>query len=357
MTYLQLDQISKSYGASVALHPLSLELHKGELVTLLGPSGCGKTTLLRIVAGFLAPDRGRLTLGGRDLTRVPARLRDMGMVFQAYSLFPNLTAAENVAFGLDVRKLDGTEKTRRVDELFELIGLAGLQGRYPAQLSGGQQQRVALARALAIRPQVLLLDEPLSALDAQVRLTLRDEIRRVQQETGITTIFVTHDQEEALAISDRVVVMDRGVIAQVGTPAEVYRQPATPFVAEFIGASSGLSGQVSDPASGALQVPGLDGVLSVGRPLDGFRTGDAVRIYLRPEELRLLAPDARLPGDHDVQVRQLRFMGSVTRVSVGAGTHELDVDLQGAQAEALQLGAAAALSIPPQAVHVVRDAR
>ncbi|GHF45604.1 putative spermidine/putrescine transport system ATP-binding protein [Deinococcus metalli] len=357
MSELHLSNITKSYGSSVALHPLDLTLERGELVTLLGPSGCGKTTLLRIVAGFLAPDTGKIVLGGRDLTRVPARQRDMGMVFQAYSLFPNLTAGENVAFGLDVRRLGGDEKKQRVDELFELIGLPGMQGRYPAQLSGGQQQRIALARALAIRPQVLLLDEPLSALDAQVRLNLRDEIRRVQQETGITTLFVTHDQEEALAISDRVVVMQGGLIAQVGTPAEIYRQPATPFVAEFIGSSSGLSGQVSDPARGAVHVPGLNEPLSVGRPLTGFVAGDPVRIYLRPEELRLSGAEARLPGDLDVLVRQMRFMGAVTRVSVGAGEHELDIDLQGAQAERLHLGAAAALSIPPQAVHVVRDVR
>ena len=349
---LHLGQVSKHYAGLVALHPLELEVAQGELVTLLGPSGCGKTTLLRIVAGFLTPDSGRVLLGGRDVTRLPARARDMGMVFQSYSLFPNLTAGENVAFGLDVRRLGSAEKKQRVDELFALIGLGEFQGRYPAQLSGGQQQRVALARALAIQPSVLLLDEPLSALDAQVRLNLRDEIRRVQQQTGTTTLFVTHDQEEALAISDRVVVMNQGRVAQVGTPAEIYRRPATPFVAEFIGSSSGLSGQVVDAQAGLVQVAGLGAPLGVGRALTGFSRGEAVRLYLRPEELRL---GAQSPGSITVQIRQKRFLGAITRVSVGAGTHELEIDLQGAQAEALALGDETHLHVPAGAVHVIRE--
>ena len=218
MSYLSVENVSKDYGASTALSPLNLSLEQGELVTLLGPSGCGKTTLLRIVAGFAAPTTGRVLLDGRDLTPLPAARRQMGMVFQAYSLFPNMTAQDNVRFGLKVRGVSAAESEKRLKTLFELIGLSEMRQRYPNQLSGGQQQRIALARALAIEPRVLLLDEPLSALDAQVRLNLRDEIRRVQRETGTTTLFVTHDQEEALAISDRVVVMEKGRIAQLGTP-------------------------------------------------------------------------------------------------------------------------------------------
>ena len=238
--YLVAENVSKSYGATQALNPLTLSLARGELVTLLGPSGCGKTTLLRIVAGFTAPSTGRVLLGGRDVTPLPPAKRRMGMVFQAYSLFPNLNAEDNVRFGLTVRGVSRAESEKKLGELFALIGLEEARSRYPHQLSGGQQQRIALARALAIEPQVLLLDEPLSALDAQVRLNLRDEIRRVQQRTGTTTLFVTHDQEEALAISDRVVVMQQGRVAQLGTPEDIYRRPATPFVAEFVGTANGL---------------------------------------------------------------------------------------------------------------------
>ena len=234
---VRLEGLSRHYGPVVALDHLDLTLHPGELVALLGPSGCGKTTTLRLLAGLEDADTGRITVGGKDITRVSAAKRDMGMVFQAYSLFPHMTVRQNVAFGLRLRKVSAAQRDKRAIEMLDLVGLSTQADRYPHQISGGQQQRVALARALAIEPQVLLLDEPLSALDAKVRAQLRDEIRRIQLEVGITTLFVTHDQEEALAIADRVGVMREGRLEQLAPPTEVYSRPATSFVAEFVGLS------------------------------------------------------------------------------------------------------------------------
>ncbi len=241
---VRLEALSRRFGAVQALDGLDLDLNPGELVALLGPSGCGKTTALRILAGLEDADSGRVLVGGRDITNVPASRRDMGMVFQAYSLFPHLTAVENVEFGLSLRRQAAAVRRQRAHEMLELVGIAAQANRYPQQLSGGQQQRVALARALAIQPQVLLLDEPLSALDAKVRIQLRDEIRRIQIEVGTTTLFVTHDQEEALALADRVGVMRDGQLEQLGPPEEIYRSPATSFVAEFVGLSNRLPGRV-----------------------------------------------------------------------------------------------------------------
>ena len=245
---MRLEALSRRFGAVQALDGLDLDLNPGELVALLGPSGCGKTTALRILAGLEDADSGRVLVGGKDITNVPANRRDMGMVFQAYSLFPHLTAVENVEFGLSLRRQAAAVRRQRAHDMLELVGIAAQANRYPQQLSGGQQQRVALARALAIQPQVLLLDEPLSALDAKVRIQLRDEIRRIQIEVGTTTLFVTHDQEEALALADRVGVMREGRLEQLGPPEEIYRTPATSFVAEFVGLSNRLPGRVVDDA-------------------------------------------------------------------------------------------------------------
>lgn len=235
MTSLEFSSIRKCFGSTQALANFDLTIAPGEFISLLGPSGCGKTTALRIAAGFEHPDAGTVSLGGRDLSPIPAHRRNMGMVFQSYSLFPNLDVRRNIAFGLRTRRIESSIISRRVDEMLEVVQLAGLGDRFPHQLSGGQQQRVALARALAVRPEVLLLDEPLSALDARVRSTLRDEIKRIQRDTGVTTLFVTHDQDEALAMSDRVGVMSQGRLEQVGRPHEVYQSPASPFVARFVG--------------------------------------------------------------------------------------------------------------------------
>ena len=242
MSALDYSAVSKTFASTVALEHFDLGVRDGELISLLGPSGCGKTTALRIAAGFEHPDGGAVRVDGADITRTPAHKRNMGMVFQSYSLFPNLNVESNVAFGLRVRKVSGSERSRRIAEALERVQLSAFAKRYPHQLSGGQQQRVALARALVVEPAVLLLDEPLSALDAKVRTTLREEIRRLQQDVGITTLFVTHDQDEALAISDRVGVMSHGRLEQLGTPREVYSNPASAFVARFVGQINELAG-------------------------------------------------------------------------------------------------------------------
>lgn len=244
MAYLTLHGISKSFGNTVAVEHFELAAEAGEFVSFLGPSGCGKTTTLRMIAGFEHPTTGTIQIEGNDITRVPPNQRNVGMVFQSYALFPNMTVAKNVGFGLKVRGWPKGEIESRVKEMLELIQMSHLANRYPFQLSGGQQQRVALARALAIHPQVLLLDEPLSALDAKIRVDLRQEIRRIQRRLGITTIYVTHDQEEALSISDRIVVMQQGKVDQVGTPFEIYNFPQTAFVANFVGTLNATHAEV-----------------------------------------------------------------------------------------------------------------
>ncbi|APZ43287.1 ABC transporter ATP-binding protein [Acidihalobacter ferrooxydans] len=338
MSYLSIERVAKRYGERTVLHDISLELPPGEFLSLLGPSGCGKTTLLRILAGFERADGGRVLLGDTDITGVPASRRNMGMVFQAYSLFPNMSAADNVRFGLRVRKLAAAEQRRRVAEMLDLVGLADHADKYPHQLSGGQQQRVALARALAIQPTLLLLDEPLSALDAKVRVQLREEIRRIQRETGITTVFVTHDQEEALSISDRVAVMYEGNLVQVGTPLEIYQAPTHRFVARFIGIASVLSGQVADSEGGVVRVKDLRLPTVQAR---GLARNIPVSLYLRPEHVRVSAlngagiPPDTLPGT----VRERVFLGGTTRLNIAldAGA-DVFADVPTAQATALDVG-------------------
>src|SRR6476620_9667677 len=286
MSYLQLENLHRSFGTFKALKGINIDLEQGEFLSLLGPSGCGKTTALRLVAGFDQPNEGRILVEGKDLTRVPPNKRDMGMVFQAYSLFPNMNARQNVEYGLRIRRKDKLDRSKRVDDLLELVGLGHAADRYPHQLSGGMQQRVALARALAIEPRVLLLDEPLSALDAKVRVQLREEIRRIQLELGITTLYVTHDQEEALAISDRVAVMWNGKIEQIGSPAEMYGSPATPFVAEFIGTMNRLPSTVAD--DGAIDYAGLRLPVDAAR---GLPLGERVLCLLRPETVDVVIAD------------------------------------------------------------------
>jgi putative spermidine/putrescine transport system ATP-binding protein len=308
---LEFADVRKTFGATVALESLDLELAPGELVSLLGPSGCGKTTALRIAAGFEIPDRGTVTLGTADVTRVPPHHRNTGMVFQSYSLFPNLTAAENVAFGLRVRRTPGGTRGQRVGEMLERVQLGSMASRYPHQLSGGQQQRVALARALAVQPDVLLLDEPLSALDAKVRVTLRDEIRRLQTELGTTTLFVTHDQEEALAISDRVGVMSNGRLEQLDTPTEVYRSPANAFVARFVGSMNEV--RATRSPGGRLTVAGVP----LGGEDDAVATTPTTRsvdVLVRPEDVAIDELDAThgLPASVVGQV----FAGATTIVRV-----------------------------------------
>ena len=252
MSYLSISHVTKQFGDTVVVDDFNLDIEKGEFVSFLGPSGCGKTTTLRMVAGFEIPTLGRITLDGADITEMAPNQRNVGMIFQSYALFPNMTVAQNIGFGLSVRKEPKSMISQRVEEMISLINLEKHAHKYPYQLSGGQQQRVSLARALAIHPQVLLLDEPLSALDAKIRVSLRSEIRSIQKKLGITAIFVTHDQEEALSISDRIVVMNMGEMEQVGTPFEIYNFPTTVFSANFVGMLNNPSAEVVDPAKGSI---------------------------------------------------------------------------------------------------------
>jgi len=322
--YLRLSGIHKTFGAFTALGGIDLDIQRGEFVCFLGPSGCGKTTLLRIIAGLEVQTAGRIEQAGRDISRLPPAERDYGIVFQSYALFPNLTVAQNVAYGLVNRRTPRAEVDARVKELVALVGLPGSEGKVPAQLSGGQQQRIALARALATKPGLLLLDEPLSALDAIVRVHLRSEIRSLQRKLGVTTIMVTHDQEEALSVADRIVVMNAGSIEQVGTPMEVYREPATPFVADFVGRVNVLPARL-EPAG--LRV----GPRLYDCALDATATAGAdVRVYLRPEDV-LARPIA--PGDSNVfeaEIDKIEFLGSYCLVRVKSpdlGEHRLTVYL------------------------------
>jgi putative spermidine/putrescine transport system ATP-binding protein len=324
MAFLELRGLQKRFGQTVAVAALDLAIERGEFVSFLGPSGCGKTTTLRMIAGFESPSAGAIVLDGADLTGLPANRRNMGVVFQSYALFPNMTVAQNIAFGLRLRKRPRAEIARRVEELLALIDLPDLGTRYPHQLSGGQQQRVALARALAIEPRVLLLDEPLSALDAKIRVTIRDEIRAIQRKLGITTIYVTHDQEEALAVSDRIVVMNRGRIEQTGPPPQIYNFPRTPFVARFVGTVNLLRGIVRDPLTGTVTI-GDQPLTDVGA-VRGCRTGDEVLLALRPEAITVAIPDDatnRLHGN----VAEVTFLGTLVRVRASVGGDTLTFDL------------------------------
>jgi putative spermidine/putrescine transport system ATP-binding protein len=322
-TFLSIQNVRKAFGATTVVQDFNLDVERGEFVSFLGPSGCGKTTMLRIVAGFEEPSAGMVMVGGKDVTNLKPNQRDIGMVFQAYALFPNLTVAQNIGFGLKVAGVPRAESDARVAEMLSIIKLPEFGDRYPYQLSGGQQQRVALARALAPKPKLLLLDEPLSALDAKVRVSLREEIRSIQKKLGITTIFVTHDQEEALSMSDRIVVMYGGKAEQVGTPFQIYNKPATRFVASFVGTLNILEGTVSDPASGMVRINGSE--IALKRKLDGKAAGDEISLALRPEAISVgnhPGRDASIAGE----ISDVSFLGSVIRVRVGVGKNAVSLD-------------------------------
>jgi iron(III) transport system ATP-binding protein len=308
--YLRIENLGKAFGTFTALRDISLEIAEGEFVCFLGPSGCGKTTLLRAIAGLDIQTCGRIEQAGRDISALPPTQRDFGIVFQSYALFPNLTAARNIAYGLENVRAKRADVARRVRELLEMVGLPDQGDKYPAQLSGGQQQRVALARALATSPGLLLLDEPLSALDAKVRVHLRQEITRLQRRLGVTTIMVTHDQEEALTMADRIVVMNRGTIEQIGTPLHVYREPASPFVADFIGVMNFVAGTVARGA--AVRVGGTD----VACATDGFAPGAEVTLAIRPEDV--LVEEGATGGENAFRARvdALVFLGSLFRADL-----------------------------------------
>lgn len=307
-TPVQLTDLRREYSGVAALDGLTLRLEPGEFVALLGPSGCGKTTALRCLAGLEDPDAGSITVGGQDVTRMPTNKRDMGMVFQAYSLFPHMTARQNVEFGLELRKQNKATRRERAGRMLELVGLSAHVDKFAHQMSGGQQQRVALARALAIEPKVLLLDEPLSALDAKVRAQLRDEIRRIQLEVGTTTLFVTHDQEEALAVADRVGVMNKGRLEQIAAPSELYSRPATPFVADFVGLTNRVPCRIEGASAEVFgrRVPLLDGSVS---------SGEAI-VLIRPEALDIEPAQGDSSGAVIGRVVSSSFLGGHGRVIV-----------------------------------------
>lgn len=321
MTDVKFIDVTKHYGDEVALDNFSLEIKSGELVSILGPSGCGKTTALRILAGFIEPTSGKLIVGGNEISLLPPAKRGYGMVFQSYSLFPNMTVVENIEFPLKLKKIDAAAKSKKVKELLDLINMSEHASKFPHQLSGGQQQRVALARALAIEPPILLLDEPLSALDATVRDQLRDEIRGLQRRLGITTVFVTHDQQEAMSISDRVAVMRSGKVEQLGSPKDLYQNPVNSFVANFVGTSN----QVPAQKEGDIWI-----VLgsSVSGP-NGFNNGTA---FIRPEDI-VVTPN----HDGTGKVEQISFLGSFVRVFVRMDNARITADLSITSAENIQI--------------------
>jgi putative spermidine/putrescine transport system ATP-binding protein len=349
LPYLDLANVTKLYRDVVAVDDLSLAVEEGEMLCLLGPSGCGKTTTLRIIAGFEAVSAGAISLGGRDLTHVPAEGRDIGLVFQNYALFPHMTAEENIAFGLKMRRQKAANVAAGVAEALRLVRLDGIGGRYPRQLSGGQQQRVALARAIAIRPRLLLLDEPLSNLDAKLRDIMREEIRGLQRQLGITAIFVTHDQIEALAMADRMAVMDRGRIIQVDTPARIYERPAHPFVAGFIGEANRWSGHVLGTDNGRLFAEVGDGLLRLhGIADEALPLGSPVMAVVKTERIRLSRePDRGEAFSMAAQIVSRTFLGSTVVYRCAMGEFQLTAALTNNPGAGFAIGEAVYASWQP----------
>jgi putative spermidine/putrescine transport system ATP-binding protein len=324
MAFLEINNVSKQFGKDTeAVSNFNLQVEKGELVSFLGPSGCGKTTTLRVVAGFEKPTTGQVRINDEDITNNPPNQRNVGMVFQAYALFPNMTVAENIGFGMKVAKKPAAEISARVEEMLDLIHMSGFGDRYPYQLSGGQQQRVALTRALALSPEVLLLDEPLSALDAKIRVSLRQEIRSIQRELGITAIYVTHDQEEALSLSDRVVVMNLGKIEQVGTPFQIYNFPQTEFVAQFVGVLNAVQAEVVDPASNRLKLDGQQ--VQTAQDMSKHHAGDRIVLAIRPERFSFAAEQVKA-NLLECKIENITFLGSIVRVQVRINDFTLYMD-------------------------------
>ncbi len=363
MAFLQLEGVTKRFGQVSAVNDINLAVEKGEFLTLLGPSGCGKTTILRMVAGFETPTMGGILLDGEDITYRQASKRPMGMVFQSYALFPHLTAEQNIAFGMRIKRVPRDTIKQRCVELLELVGLGEMGRRYPHQLSGGQQQRIALARALAVEPKVLLLDEPLSALDAKVRVSLRNEIRRIQQQLKMTAIYVTHDQEEALAISDRIAVMAKGKIEQLDQPEEIYSNPRTTFAATFVGTSNQFQGVLTSVADGVFQA----GNHTLRVPAAAhLKDGDKALVIVRPEELRI-APAGTLGSQNGASqnghaahnaikgVIDLRtFLGPFTRFHVRVDDATLlTADVPSQQARGYDTGQEVNISFAPEACQVL----
>ena len=357
MSFLDIVNLQKSFGGAAAVKDFNLTVGRGEFVSFLGPSGCGKTTTLRMIAGFEQPTSGTIRIDNRDVTNLKPNQRKIGMVFQSYALFPNMTVGGNVAFGLKVAKKSPDEIRARVAEMLGLIGLPHLADRYPYQLSGGQQQRVALARAIAPKPQILLLDEPLSALDAKIRVSLREEIRAVQRELGITTIYVTHDQEEALSMSDRIVVMNDGQVEQIGNPFEIYNRPRSRFVASFVGTLNILKAEVIDAAAGRVAVDGQEILLQTGLPA---AQGSAATLALRPEAITLNGGEAHGPRSARLEgtIDEVSFLGSVVRIRVRLRDNVVTLDtFNNVGQPPPARGEAASLSFAREDVLVLEEAR
>jgi putative spermidine/putrescine transport system ATP-binding protein len=321
--FLELENVRKQYSQNTVVHDFNLSVARGEFVSFLGPSGCGKTTTLRMIAGFETPTAGTIRIDGKDVTNLRPNQRNVGMVFQSYALFPNLTVADNIASGLKVARMPADAIKARVAEMLAMIKLPQLADRYPYQLSGGQQQRVALARAIAVKPKVLLLDEPLSALDAKIRVSLRAEIRALQRDLGITTIYVTHDQEEALSMSDRIVVMSEGHMEQVGAPFEIYNFPKTRFVASFVGTLNIVQGKVVDAGQGRVSIDGQE--IRAARGVVDAAAGDVRPLALRPEALVLNKPNGQ--GNHlKGTIEEVSFLGAVVRIRVRFAESAISID-------------------------------
>lgn len=335
--FVILRDLVKSYGDKTVLRNFNLSIGQGEMVALLGPSGCGKSTSLKILAGLEQADSGEVIINGREVSDLPTRKRNLGIVFQAYSLFPHMDAVDNVAYGLKIRGVDAGARRKRAEELIELVGLHEHAAKYPGQMSGGQQQRVALARALAVEPEVLLLDEPLSALDAKVRVQLRDEIRRIQLQEGIATLMVTHDQEEALVMADRIGVMNQGVIAQIGTPTEIYRHPNSPFISSFVGITNRVPGIVQN---GKVNV--MDVEIEISNKDMPVAEGETVMALLRPEEINLRTD---IPGNFTVMDVQLRGIFSAVMLQHDAYPELLRVDVPTQLADSIRQGQRTAIEL------------
>jgi len=351
-SYLQVRNLTKKFGDFTALKDISLDVIEGEFVCFLGPSGCGKTTLLRAIAGLDIQTSGGVFQGGTDISALPASERDFGIVFQSYALFPNLSVSDNVGYGLVNMRSNKAEIAKKVDDLLDLVGLPDQSDKYPAQLSGGQQQRVALARALAMSPGLLLLDEPLSALDAKVRVHLRHEMKDLQRRLGVTTIMVTHDQEEALTMADRIVVMNEGVIEQVGTPEAIYRHPASPFVAEFVGTMNFLNAKKA--GDGDISIGGH--ILSLNANEQERLTGSTVIACIRPEDILVRDVDAQSPNSFDVIVKELEFLGSFCRATLDYGDAstllDADFSINLIRDEGIKAGRSICVAIPANSIHI-----
>jgi iron(III) transport system ATP-binding protein/spermidine/putrescine transport system ATP-binding protein len=354
--HLQLQHVTKTFGGVTAVDDISFDVPRGSFATLLGPSGCGKTTTLRMIAGFYDPDHGDIVLGGKRINELPAHRRGTAMVFQDYALFPHMTVKQNVSYGLRVAGVAGAEREKRVGDTLQFVGLAGLGDRWPNQLSGGQQQRVAVGRALVLQPQILLLDEPLSNLDAKLRVQLRWELRALQQRLGMTFVYVTHDQDEALSLSDWIAVMNAGKVEQAGTPWEIYYHPRTSFLADFVGAVNLVPGMVREVRGDEVVVAFGERVVTVRKPAGlALTAGREVRLCVRPEALALRPPSAdpdgvRLPG----VVARRAFLGDLMRYWVTVDGREWIVD-QPDPGAAADFDGPVTVAVKPERIHVIAD--